>query len=599
MVSRQAHLQRDYIALGHTEQATATGDGPTTAGRAADHAPDKRRDPGSGARVGAGTNTASEPTCPLPRTAPPCGRGHLDYARLEGGASRPSDHAEQAAAKASGMWIHRLTTGEQLALAVSIRWLLTLRDRHLGEGTRTMADLIFGHRTGHTPSATMADPDQWHYVATQLMAHMGAYHPDEMNRVHWQWHQRAALRIRAAMQSHNIWDIPGSPGYQGHASGRRRPRSLTCRSPPGRQRAVTPQSANGGHQPEWVPPLARTEAPSDRSRRRGAQAVLRPGGCKAARRSSARRQGPLAAPASGAARRLPRHGESSATRIRTEAMEVAPNSTPNGHHLPPTSDAGPRGPAPNGRTSPPFPRQSSASDRQRSVLVPTGQQTERPAHPPPPSQPREPAADQRPAQGVGGQPPQHPPPPQAGRDDIGRGHGHRSPDKPGPCSTGFPTSSATRPSHQGAEDAPQQLEHDASGPGADAEMTGTSGPQESDDPLPTAASFLMPPQQEPSMGYVPGEHPGTTPGHPSPTGVTPDQDRETMTPPAPRPPQRRNTGPFDNAELRVLYGIHATTPSSELVAALQEHLRDVNPSRLFAAVPLPHTATIEIFVRQL
>ena len=54
------------------------------------------------------------------------------------------------------------------------------------------------------------------------------------------------------------------------------------------------------------------------------------------------------------------------------------------------------------------------------------------------TRPREPAADQRPAQGVGGQPPQHPPP-RAGRDDSGPGHGHRPPDLPGLCTTGFPT----------------------------------------------------------------------------------------------------------------------------------------------------------------
>ena len=33
------------------------------------------------------------------------------------------------------------------------------------------------------------------------------------------------LRIRAIMQEHNILDIPGSPGYQGHASGNQGPRS--------------------------------------------------------------------------------------------------------------------------------------------------------------------------------------------------------------------------------------------------------------------------------------------------------------------------------------------------------------------------------------
>ena len=177
------------------------------------------------ARVETGTNTAREPTGPPPGTAPPWGRGHLDYAHLEGDASRSSDQAEQAAARDLGLWIPRLTTGEQLTLAVRIGWLLTSRSRHLAEGTRTMADITFGHRMGHTPPATMDHPGQWHYVASRVMAHMGAYNPDEMNGLHWQWHQRAALRIPAIMQEHNIWDIPGSPGYQGHASGHRRPRS--------------------------------------------------------------------------------------------------------------------------------------------------------------------------------------------------------------------------------------------------------------------------------------------------------------------------------------------------------------------------------------
>ena len=211
-MSRQGHLQRDYTALGHTEHAAATGDGHAGASGAANKPLDGRGAPGSGARVEPGTNTASEPTGPPPGTAPPWGRRHLDYTRLEGDASCPSDHAEQAAAQDLGLWIDRLTTEEQLDLAVRIRWLLTSRSRHLAEGTRTMADITFGHRTGHTPPATLNHPGQWHYVATRLMAHMGAYSPDEMNGLHWQWQQRAALRIRAAMQQHNVWDIPGSRG---------------------------------------------------------------------------------------------------------------------------------------------------------------------------------------------------------------------------------------------------------------------------------------------------------------------------------------------------------------------------------------------------
>ena len=99
----------------------------------------------------------------------------------------------------------------------------------------------------------------------------------------------------------------------------------------------------------------------------------------------------MAAPSAAAARRPLHHGESSPRTIRTEAMEVPTTSTPYGHHLPPIPDAGPRGPALNGRTSPPFPRPPSESDRQRFTRTLTGQHTERPAHPPPPSQSRRPA----------------------------------------------------------------------------------------------------------------------------------------------------------------------------------------------------------------
>ena len=130
-------------------------------------------------------------------------------------------------------------------------------------------------------------------------------------------------------------------------------------------------------------------------------------------------------------------------------------------------------------------------------------------------------------------------------------------------------------------------------------MTVTSGPQESGDSLPTAAASSMPQQREPSTGNVPRGDPGTAPGHPSPTGATRDQDREATPPPPPRSQQRRNRGPFDDVELRALYGIHATAASSELVPALGEHLKDVHPTRLFAVVPLPHAATTNVFMRQL
>ena len=104
-----------------------------------------------------------------------------------------------------------------------------------------MVDITFGHRTGNTLPATMDDPGQWHYVATRIMAHMEAYSPDKMNGLHSQWH----LRIRTAMQRHNIWDILGSPGYQGHASGHRQPRSQEVPEP---LRQAARRNSPGGHQ---------------------------------------------------------------------------------------------------------------------------------------------------------------------------------------------------------------------------------------------------------------------------------------------------------------------------------------------------------------
>ena len=76
-MSRQAHLQRNYTALGHTEHATATDDRPAIASRAPDQTPDERGAPGSGTRLEAGTNTASEPTGQPTGTAPPWRPGHL------------------------------------------------------------------------------------------------------------------------------------------------------------------------------------------------------------------------------------------------------------------------------------------------------------------------------------------------------------------------------------------------------------------------------------------------------------------------------------------------------------------------------------------
>ena len=248
-----------------------------------------------------------------------------------------------------------------------------------------MADVTFGHRTGHSPPATMDQPGQWRYVATRLMAHMGAYSPDEKNGLHWRWHQPAALRIRTAMQDHNIWDIPGSPGYQGHASGTGGRGPITSRSPPGRRRAETHRNTHGVHHPVGVPPLAHTAAPCGRSPHRGARAVPTPRGCKATRRSSAKRRGTLADPIAAAARRPPQGDESSSMRIWTGTTGAPATPTLGEHHRPPIPDAGPRGPAPSGRTSPPFSRRPSASGKQRFKQTLARRRAKRPAHPPPPS----------------------------------------------------------------------------------------------------------------------------------------------------------------------------------------------------------------------
>ena len=214
------------------------------------------------------------------------------------------------------------------------------------------------------------------------------------------------------------------------------------------------------------------------------------------------------------------------------------------------------------------------------------------------TRPRGPAVEQRPEQGVGGQTPQSPAL-QAGRDGTGPGLGHQPPGQLGPYTTGLPIPAATQPNRQGGEDAPQQRGHDADDPGADEEMTEVSGPQKSSGSPLTAASCSMSPQREPSTGNVPEGHLGTTPGHPSPTGTTPDQDRETMPPPPPRPPQRNNMDLFDETELSAVYNIQANTPLCGLVAALREHLQDVNPNRLLAVVPLLHAASTDSSVRQL
>ena len=116
----------------------------------------------SAAPTKAGTNTASEPTGPPLATALPWGRGHLDYARLEGDASCPSDHAEQALAQDLAMWINRLTTEEQLAFGGQ-----HLMGAHLVVPPPRGGDLHHGRRHIRPPARAHAPR---HHDSPRLMA---------------------------------------------------------------------------------------------------------------------------------------------------------------------------------------------------------------------------------------------------------------------------------------------------------------------------------------------------------------------------------------------------------------------------------------------
>ena len=136
-MSHQPHLQCDYAALGEgTENTAATDDVHATSRGAAGQTTDEPPRHGaqvSGTCVETGTNTASEPAKQPSRATPAWGRGHLDYGCPEGDARRPNAHTEQVSSQDMDLWINRITTGERLALGVSIRWLLTLLSTNSGQ----------------------------------------------------------------------------------------------------------------------------------------------------------------------------------------------------------------------------------------------------------------------------------------------------------------------------------------------------------------------------------------------------------------------------------------------------------------------------------
>ena len=119
-------------------------------------------------------------------------------------------------------------------------------------------DVIFDHREWQdTPLPTMERPGQWRYVADRLVAHMGAYTPDDLNRLHWRWHHRAAFRIREALIRHNVWTIltplPRGPTTPDRATGHQRQRSQKAQGPL-RQVASTRHSQSPHRQPIGMAP---------------------------------------------------------------------------------------------------------------------------------------------------------------------------------------------------------------------------------------------------------------------------------------------------------------------------------------------------------
>ena len=314
-----------------------------------------------------------------------------------------------------------------------------------------MADITFGHQTGHTPPATMDHPGQRHYVANRLMAHMGVYNPDEMNVLDWQWHQRAALRIRATMQEHNIWDIPGSPGYQGHDSGHQRPRSQDVPEPssqaarrdsPERPRGPPPgMGAPSGTYRSPLQPLSPQRGPGS-PHTSGMQCVTPEQHQETRNPGRSRRRSRTPPPA---ARRVVFHegidrdhgGPYDPTDIiyhrsprpvqeaRHRRAHIPTILTPGERERQATLHAGPSQAA-DGASS------SSAASLPGSAANPLSggpHATD--------TLPSESAADPRPAQGMGGQPPPQTPPRGRG-DDTGPGLRYRPPDRPDPCTWGSP-----------------------------------------------------------------------------------------------------------------------------------------------------------------
>ena len=233
--SHQAHLRRNYAGLGPVAAVHATTAGDGHAGRQSLEVASQR----THAQV-APTHEIRKPTAAdvvsglmewmPPEVARPWREASLDYEQSKVDAQRPSAEADGAAALDLDLWLPRTSDVEQLTIQVRTR--LVLMDlHHIRNGTCTMVDVIFNHHEGqHSAIPTLEHPSQWQYVATRLMAHMGAHTPDDLNLLHWRWHHRRALRIREALIRRNIGTgtpRPRGPPIPDRATGHQRQRSPT------------------------------------------------------------------------------------------------------------------------------------------------------------------------------------------------------------------------------------------------------------------------------------------------------------------------------------------------------------------------------------
>ena len=158
--SHQAHLCRNYAALGPVAAVHATTAGDAHAGgqpsEVAGQSPHAHDAPTHEVSTPAAAGTVSEPTERMPpRVTQPWGQGSLDYAQSKGDAQRPSAEADCSAALGLDLWLPRTSNVEQLTIQVRTRWVL-MDIHHIMNNSSTMAEVIFNHREGqHSPPPTV------------------------------------------------------------------------------------------------------------------------------------------------------------------------------------------------------------------------------------------------------------------------------------------------------------------------------------------------------------------------------------------------------------------------------------------------------------